>query len=127
VQIAIQHEHSISGEYTIPLQFARVTLILDRHVDLRKAYTVLLGNFYKTLYNISVRRRAEEEDPGVKAVLEKQQRTDVSQDENLLTKMERELLKEWECKRERLTILEMRVEEVVFILRDLAPLDTYDD
>jgi DNA-directed RNA polymerase III subunit RPC3 len=88
---------------------------------------VLLGNFYKTLYNISVRRQGEEEDPRVKGVLEKQQRSDVSQDESLLTKMEREILKEWENQRDMLTILEMRVEEVVFILRDLAPLDTNDD
>ena len=98
-----------------------------RHVDLPKAYSVLLRNFYKTLYNISVRRQAEEGEPRVKAVLEKQQRSDVSQDENLLTKMEREILKEWENKREMFTILEMRVEEVVFILRDLAHLDTNDD
>ncbi|KAJ7024768.1 hypothetical protein C8F04DRAFT_1130514, partial [Mycena alexandri] len=30
------------------------------------------------------------------------------------------LLKEWEAKREKLTVLEMRVEESVFILRDLG-------
>jgi DNA-directed RNA polymerase III subunit RPC3 len=94
-------------------------VLLDRYVDLRKAYSTLLGNFYKTLYNIEVRRQAEEEEPRLKAVLEKQQRSDVSQDENLLTRMEHDMLHEWESKREKLTILEMRVEEVVFILRDL--------
>jgi DNA-directed RNA polymerase III subunit RPC3 len=88
---------------------------------------VLLGNFYKTLYNISVRREAEEEETRVKAVLEKQQRTDVSQDENLLTKMERDILREWEGRREKLSILEMRVDEVVFILRDLAIVDMNHD
>jgi len=97
------------------------------HVDLLKAYSTLLGNLYKTLYNIGVRRRAEQEDPGVKAVLDKRERSDVSQDESLLTRMEREVLKEWENKREKLTVLEMRVEEAVFILRDLGRLGINDD
>ena len=74
-----------------------------------------------------MRRRAEEEEPGLKAVLEKRERTDVSQDENLLTRMEREELKVWETKRERLTVLEMRVEEAVFILRDLGRLGDSND
>lgn len=74
-----------------------------------------------------MRRRAEEEEPGLKAVLEKRERTDVSQDESLLTRMEREELKIWEEKRERLTVLEMRVEEAVFILRDLGNLGNSDD
>lgn len=63
----------------------------------------------------------------VKAVLEKRQRTDVSLDESLLTRNEREILDEWESKRERLTILEMRTEEAVFILRDLGMLSKNDD
>jgi len=101
--------------------------VCSRHVDLRKAYSVLLGNLYKTLYNISVRRQSEEEDPGVKGVLEKCERSDVTQDEGLLTRMEREVLREWESKREKLTILEMRVEEAVFILRDLGSLGIDDE
>jgi len=87
----------------------------------------LLGTLYKTLYNIGVRRRAEEEEPGLKAVLDKRERSDVSQDEGLLTRMERDVLKEWEAKKERLTVLEMRVEEAVFILRDLGALGISDD
>jgi DNA-directed RNA polymerase III subunit RPC3 len=100
---------------------------LYRWVDLQKAYSVLLGSLYKTLYNIGVRRRGEEEEPGLKAVLDKRERSDVSQDENLLTRMEREVLKEWEAKKEKLTVLEMRVEEAVFILRDLGALGISDD
>jgi DNA-directed RNA polymerase III subunit RPC3 len=88
---------------------------------------VLLANFYKILYNISMRRRAEQEDPAVKAVLEKRERSDVSQDENLLTRMERDVLREWEHKRERLTVLEARVEEAVFILRDLGALGVEEE
>lgn len=90
-------------------------------MDLQKAYTVLLGNLYKTLYNIATRRQAEQDEPTLKAVLEKRQRSDVSQDEErLLTRNEREMLVEWESKREKLTVLEMRVEEIVFLLRDLG-------
>jgi len=97
------------------------------HVDLHKAYSVILGNLYKTLYNISMRRRAEEEEPNLKAVLEKRERSDVSQDESLLTRMEQELLVEWEKRREKLTVLEARVEEAVFILRDLGALGISDE
>lgn len=88
---------------------------------------MLLLSLYKTLYNISLRRHAEEEEPGLKAVLEKRERSDVSEDENLLTRLERDVLKEWEGKKERLTVLEMRVEEAVFILRDLGGLGIDDD
>ncbi|KAG1835736.1 hypothetical protein EV424DRAFT_1468174 [Suillus variegatus] len=97
------------------------------HVDLHKAYSALLGHLYKTLYNIGMRRQAEQEEPTVKAVLAKRARTDVAQDENLLSRMERDVLKEWETKREKLTVLEMRVEEAVFILRDLDKVGSYED
>lgn len=63
----------------------------------------------------------------VKAVLEKRERSDVSEDENLLSRLEREIVKEWEAKQKRLTVLEMRVEETVFILKDLGVLGIQDD
>lgn len=98
------------------------------YVDLQKAYTVLVGNLYKTLYNIMSRRQSEQEEPLLKAVLEKRQRTDVMQDEErLLTRNERELLAQWEKKREKLTVLEMRVEESVFILRDMGRFAVEDE
>ncbi|KAJ8507176.1 hypothetical protein ONZ45_g10420 [Pleurotus djamor] len=97
------------------------------YVDLQKAYSVILGHLYKTLYNIGVRRQAEQEDSSVKAVLDKTQRSDVAADMNLLTPMEQETLKEWETKRQKLMILQMRVEEAVFIIKDLAVLGSSDD
>lgn len=75
---------------------------------------------YKTLYNIYQRRCAEAEDPMLRAVLQKAERTDVQADASLLSRNEREVLKEWENRRDKLTVLEMRVEEAVFILRDLS-------
>ncbi|KAI9064257.1 hypothetical protein FKP32DRAFT_1626167 [Trametes sanguinea] len=98
------------------------------YVDLQKASAVQIRNLYKTLYNIAARRQAEQDEPLLKAVLEKRQRSDVSQDEErLLTRNERELLAEWEKKREKLTVLEMRVEEAVFILHDLGSFKMNDD
>lgn len=75
---------------------------------------------YKTLYNISSRRAAETEEPFLKSVLAKCERSDVGADETLLTRMERDVLEEWERRREKLSILEMRVDEAVFIVRDFG-------
>lgn len=94
--------------------------MFTRYVDLKKAYATLLRNAYKTLYNLEVRRQTEAEEPLVKAILEKSERSDVSQDvERLLTRNEREELAAWEKRRDELTLVEMRVEEMVFILRTL--------
>ncbi|KAI0273832.1 hypothetical protein BC834DRAFT_855789 [Gloeopeniophorella convolvens] len=97
------------------------------YVDLSKASSVLLGNLYKTLHNINARKQAETGEAGVRAVLEKRERSDVSQDEGLLTRNEREVLREWEGKIEKLTILEARVEEAVFILKDLGRLSNGEE
>ena len=98
------------------------------YVDLPKAYSVLLGSLYKTLYNIARRKQAEAEEPVLRAVLEKRQRSDVSEDEErFLTRNEREMIATWEKKCEKLTVLEMRVEEAVFILRDFGGRRRNDD
>lgn len=74
-----------------------------------------------------MRRQTEKEDPMVKAVLEKRERSDVKADESLLSTLDRTILEEWEKKEAKLTLLEARVEESVFILRDLAVLGMNDD
>ncbi|SJL18665.1 uncharacterized protein ARMOST_22262 [Armillaria ostoyae] len=43
------------------------------HVDLVKAYSMILAQLYKTLYNIGMRREAEKEEPMLKAVLQKRE------------------------------------------------------
>ncbi|TFL07382.1 RNA polymerase III subunit RPC82 helix-turn-helix domain-containing protein [Pterulicium gracile] len=96
------------------------------YVDLDKAYSAVLSRLYKTLYNISVRYSAELQEPELKAVLEKRQRTDISSDESLLTRIERETIQKWDDKRDRLTVLQARVDETVFILRELAVFGTHD-
>jgi len=100
---------------------------IARYVDLQKAFSAILGNIYKTLYNIIARRRAERENLEVSAVLEKRERSDVSQDESLLTRLERDILKAWETKEAKLAVIEMRVEDIVFLLKDLGPLCRDDE
>ncbi|KAK7043743.1 RNA polymerase III subunit C82 [Paramarasmius palmivorus] len=91
------------------------------YVDEHKAFTGILQNLYKTLFNISARREVEREDPMVKAVLEKRERTDVREDEEgLLSAMEKDVIKSWEDKEERLGILEGRLQECVFVVRELG-------
>lgn len=55
------------------------------------------------------------------------QRSDVRDDPSLLTRTEREILKDWEARREKLMILEQRVGEAVFILREFAVFPTNDE
>lgn len=92
-------------------------LTTHRYVDLAKAYSNLLSSLYQTLANIVARDRDEQEK--VRPVLDKRDRSDVNGDERLLSRGEIAALREWEEKRERLNVLAMRVEENVFILRDL--------
>lgn len=63
----------------------------------------------------------------LRAVLEKRERTDVKLDESLLTDLDRDIIAGWEEKEEKLTVLEMRVEESVFLLRDMAVLGNDND
>jgi DNA-directed RNA polymerase III subunit RPC3 len=56
----------------------------------------------------------------VRAVLDKRARTDVALDEGLLTRNEREVLAEYDSRCEHLTVLEARVDEAVFVLRELT-------
>ncbi|KAG8958894.1 RNA polymerase III subunit C82 [Tulasnella sp. 408] len=87
------------------------------YVDLAKAYSNLLSALYQTLANI-VARTAEEESQ-VRPSLDKRDRTDLNGQEHLLNRHDLAVLNEWEDKQERLHVLAMRVEENVFILRDM--------
>ena len=96
----------------------------SRHVDLAKTYAVLLRNLYKTLFNIQMRKRAEEEDNALlRGVLEKADRGKQQSEEDTLTRPEREILADWREKRRKLTVLEMRVLQSVFVLKELGGSD----
>ena len=60
-------------------------------------------------------------------MLDKMQRSDVRDDPSLLTRTERDTLKDWETRREKLMILEQRVQQAVFILREFAVFPTNDE
>lgn len=98
-------------------------LYVCRHVDLAKTNAIMLTTLVKTMANILERKSAESEKLAVKTLLETRERTDVAEDENLLTEAEKEILHQWEEKMIKLTALEARVDEAIFILRDLV-LDT---
>jgi len=120
-RIETQPERSFSGRSSERPVRNDLADAFVRYVDLRKAYATLLRNAYKTIYNIGKRRQIEAGEPLVKAILEKSQRSDVSQDvERLLTRNEREELAAWEKRRDELALVEARVEEMVFILRTLG-------
>ncbi|KAE9395033.1 hypothetical protein BT96DRAFT_886046 [Gymnopus androsaceus JB14] len=97
-------------------------------VDVQKAFSSILNVLYKTLYNISARRQAEREYPMLVTVLEKRERSDVSMDvEGLLPQHDKDVLKAWEEKEEKLGVLEERVEESVFIVKELGRAAGLDD
>ncbi|KAG8991695.1 RNA polymerase III subunit C82, partial [Tulasnella sp. 427] len=87
------------------------------YVDLAKAYSNLLSALYQTLANIVA--RTVEEESQVRPSLDKRDRTDLNGQEHLLNRHDLAVLNVWEEKQERLHILAMRVEENVFILRDM--------
>lgn len=66
------------------------------------------------------RQAAESSHSAFKSVLEKRERTDVAEDQDLLTRPEKELLQEWEERMMRLTVTAGRVDEAAFVLRDLG-------
>ncbi|KAG7086711.1 hypothetical protein E1B28_002647 [Marasmius oreades] len=94
------------------------------YVDVERG---VLHVLYKTLYNISARRQAEREDPMVVAVLEKRERSDVKEDEGLLSVMEKDTIRLWEDTEERLGVLEGRIQECVFIVRELGKVGGISD
>lgn len=63
----------------------------------------------------------------VKAVLEKRERTDISEDESLLSTLDQSILSDWKTKERKLTVLEMRVDDSLFILKDLGVLSLQED
>ncbi|KAG8756021.1 RNA polymerase III subunit C82 [Serendipita sp. 396] len=93
------------------------------YVDLARATKVVLETLLKTMANIMERKAAESEMPVLKTLLEARNRTDVAEDESLLTIPEKQLLQRWEEKMMKFNVLETRVDEAIFILRELPLLD----
>jgi DNA-directed RNA polymerase III subunit RPC3 len=86
---------------------------------LAKTNAIILSILIKTVANIFERKVAESERPLVKALLETRERMDVAEDRDVLTVAEKRVLQQWEDKMVKLTVLEARLEEAIFILREL--------
>jgi DNA-directed RNA polymerase III subunit RPC3 len=90
---------------------------------LAKTNAVILSILIKTVANIFERKVAESERPLVKALLETRERMDAAEDRDPSTVAEKRILQQWEDKMVKLTVLEARLEEAIFILREL-PLES---
>lgn len=90
-----------------------------RFIDTPRTYASLLHSLYRTLGNVLVRQRTELE--RVQPLLDKRERTDVQANvDQYMTRDERAVLEDYFNKRERLSVLASRIDESVFVLRDLA-------
>ncbi|KAF8753306.1 RNA polymerase III subunit RPC82 [Rhizoctonia solani] len=84
------------------------------YVDSARANATILASLHGTLANIVERLDVEKE--RVQSILDKRDRSDIAGDESRLNRGEREDLKEWEMKRDKLLVLTHRVEEAAFVL-----------
>lgn len=90
-----------------------------RFIDTPRTYASLLHSLYRTLGNILVRQHTERE--RVQRLLDKHERTDVQANiDQYMTRDERAVLEGYFTKRERLNVLASRIDESVFVFRDLA-------
>jgi DNA-directed RNA polymerase III subunit RPC3 len=95
-------------------------------VDTPRTYSSLLFSLYRTLGNILARQRTELQ--RIQPLLTKRERTDVQTNpDQYMTRDERAALDEYFVQRERLSALAQRVDESVFVLRDLAKHGFADD
>ncbi|CAE6470055.1 unnamed protein product [Rhizoctonia solani] len=84
------------------------------YIDSARANATVLASLHATLANIIERLDTEKE--RVQSILDKRDRSDIAGDESRLNRGEREDLKEWETKRDKLMALVHRVDEAAFVL-----------
>ncbi|KAG8742554.1 RNA polymerase III subunit C82 [Ceratobasidium sp. 423] len=84
------------------------------YIDSARANATVLASLHGTLANIIERLGTEKE--RVQSILDKRDRSDIAGDESRLNRGEREDLKEWEAKRDKLMVLAHRVDEAAFVL-----------
>lgn len=88
-------------------------------VSYSKVVSSLLQHHYKALANVQAQKAFQLELK--KALVHKRDRTDVRADASLLSKADKEALKELDKKMEALTVAEMRIDKQVFVLAELDP------
>ncbi|GAA5833381.1 hypothetical protein JCM11251_003478 [Rhodosporidiobolus azoricus] len=88
-------------------------------VDFNKVVTSLVSHHYKALANVQSQRQVQVEKR--RGLIEKRERTDVRENEELLTKRDREMLQELDQTLEALAVAEQRLDEQLFVLREMDP------
>ncbi|KAF8599598.1 hypothetical protein BDV93DRAFT_497587 [Ceratobasidium sp. AG-I] len=84
------------------------------YIDSARAHATVLASLHDTLGNCVERLDTEKE--RVQSIIDKRDRSDIAGDETRLDRGEREDLREWEAKRDKLLVLTQRVEEAAFVL-----------
>lgn len=94
------------------------------YIDSARAHATVLAALHGTLGNCVERLDTEKE--RVQSIIDKRDRSDIAGDESRLDRGEREDLREWEAKRDKLLVLIQRVEEAAFVL-GVLPATTESD
>ncbi|GAA5898407.1 DNA-directed RNA polymerase III subunit C82 [Sporobolomyces salmoneus] len=89
------------------------------YVDFNRTVTSLIAHHYKALANIQAQRFEQLERK--RGLVEKRERTDVRENEALLTNRDREDAEELDWKLEALATAEMRIDKQLFVLREFDP------
>ncbi|KAG8724127.1 RNA polymerase III subunit C82 [Ceratobasidium sp. 395] len=84
------------------------------YIDPARAHATVLAALHSTLANCVERLSVEQQ--RVQSILDKRDRSDIAGDEGRLDRGEREDLREWESKKDKLMVLIHRVEEAAFVL-----------
>lgn len=86
------------------------------YVDEERACSLLLSDVYKAMARNVQRTNVERAKR--RLLLEKAERTDVKEDEDLLSKNEKHELELWKAREERMGVGLARLDRVVMVLRD---------
>ncbi|BGP28188.1 RNA polymerase III subunit C82 [Rhodotorula toruloides] len=88
-------------------------------VDFNKVVTSLIAHHYKALANLQAQRQHQLEER--RGLVDKRERTDVRENEALLTKRDQEAIAELDKTMEALAVAEQRLDEQLFVLREFDP------
>lgn len=89
------------------------------YVDFNRTVTSLISHHYKALANVQAQRLEQLERK--KGLVEKRERTDVRENQALLTRRDQEEGADLDWKMEALATAEMRIDRQLFVLREFDP------
>ncbi|GAA6003872.1 DNA-directed RNA polymerase III subunit C82 [Rhodotorula paludigena] len=88
-------------------------------VDFNKVVTALVAHHYKALANVQAQRQHQLERR--RGLVDKRERTDVRENDQLLSKRDQEAIVDLDQRLEALAVAEQRLDEQLFVLRDFDP------